>query len=258
MLGPAALQSWGWRIPFLLALPLGVVGLYLRRRLTESPFFEQPTANRRVHPRVVLREQLPVVRRCFLLAAAYSAAFNVWFIFLPSYLTATGSSTLAMSLLCALLGLLAGGVAAPLFGRLSDRVGRRPVLLGASGTLAVILIPCYWWVLGGSTIALLVGNVLVGVALAAFVLPAFLAEQFAACVRATGIGLTYGISSAVVGGTAPLLATVLSRQAPPLVVPCYLALWAVVALIAVQRSAETRHAPIESAAGATPLRTVAG
>jgi MHS family proline/betaine transporter-like MFS transporter len=195
------------------------------------------------------------VRRCFLIAGAYSAAFNVWFFFVPSYVTATGSSSLATSLGCALVGLLVVGVGAPMFGRLSDRVGRRPVLLGAAGALTIIVVPCYWWMLGGSTIALLIGSGIVGLVLAAFVLPAFLAEQFVARVRATGVGLTYGISSAVVGGTAPLLATLMSRQGPPLLVSAYLAVWGAAAFSAVVRSPETSRSPTRPSTGVSAQPT---
>jgi MFS family permease len=188
---------------------------------------------------VVLRAHLPTVRRCFLLAGAYSAAFNVWFLFLPSYVTATGAGSLATSLACALAGLVIVGCCAPLFGRLSDRTGRRPILMVASAILAAAIIPLYLWAVDGSLPAMLIGDLFVGVLLAAFVLPAFFAEQFPTGVRATGIGLAYGIGSAVIGGTAPLIATVLARQAPVYVVPGYLALWAVAGLIAVYRSPET-------------------
>jgi len=242
-LDPASLTQWGWRIPFLLALPLGLVGVYLRRRLDESPVFSAAPTQGRVRPRQVLSDHLPAVRRAFLVAGAYSATFTVWFIFVPSYLTATGNSSLARALGFALAGLLASGVAAPIFGLLADRVGRRPVLMGATGTLAVVIAPLYVWTLGGSTAALLVSNVIVGCIVAAFVLPAFLAEQFPGAVRATGIGLAFGVSSAVIGGTAPLLATVLARQAPAVVVPGYLAVLAVAGLVAVLRSPESRPAP---------------
>ena len=211
----------------------------MRRRLAESPHFAVSAPPRRVRPMVVLRDHLPIVRRCFVLAGAYSAAFNLWFIFVPSYITATGVSSLANALACALTGLLAAAVAAPLFGRLSDTVGRRPVLVCATASLAVAVVPLCLWMLGGSLPALLGGSVIVGVIMGAFVLPVFFAEQFPARVRATGLGLAYGVGSAVVGGTAPLLATVLARQAPAVVVPCYLALWSIGALIAVLRSPES-------------------
>ena len=245
LLSPDALQAWGWRIPFLLAFPLGVVGLYLRRRVAESPEFVPAAVHERVRPMAVLAEHRETVRRCFVIAGAYSAAVNVWFLFLPSYVTATGVSSLAMSLSCALVGLLAAAVTAPLFGRLSDSVGRRPVLIGATAALVIAVLPLYLWMLGGSSVALLVGSVAVGVIIGAFVLPAFFAEQFPIRVRATGLGLAYGIGSAVIGGTAPLLATALSRQLAPVVVPCYLVVLAVGALMAVHPVAGDRppHTP---------------
>ena len=242
LLDPDALLAWGWRIPFLIALPLGAVGVFVRRRLSESPLYVPAASGQRVRPARVLGEHLPTIRRCFVIAAAYSAAFNVWFLFLPSYVTATGGSSLARSLFSALTGLVAAALAAPVFGRVSDGVGRRPVLMGATAALAAAVVPLYLWMLGGSTAALLAGSVVVGVLMGAFVIPAFFAEQFPVRVRATGLGLAYGLGSAVVGGTAPLLATVLSRQAPAFLVPCYLGLWAAAALVAVVRSPETLSA----------------
>jgi MHS family proline/betaine transporter-like MFS transporter len=236
LLDAPKLTAWGWRIPFLLALPLGGVGWYLRGRVAESPVFV--ATQQRVRPRQVWRSHRSTILRCFLLAGAYSATFNVWFVFLPAYLTATGVGSLVWSLTGALVGLGALAVAAPMFGLVADRVGRRPVLMGATVAVAVTIVPLYSWILGGSTSALLIGNAVIGAIAAAFVLPAFLAEQFPNRVRATGIGLAYGIGSAVIGGTSPLLATVLSRQTPALV-PGYLMVWAILGLLAVVFSSET-------------------
>ena len=98
LLDPAALASWGWRVPFLLALPLGFVGVYLRRRLIESPSFAAG-GGRGAAPAVggAARSPadgapLPGDRR-----GAYSAAFNVWFLFVPSYVAATGAAPLGLA-----------------------------------------------------------------------------------------------------------------------------------------------------------------
>lgn len=258
----ATLHSWAWRVPFLLAIPMGLVGLYVRTR-AETPDFHHEAgrdlpghsvqrtgsgalpgapARPRVRPTVVLRENLATIRRCFLLAAAYSAAFNIWFVFVPSYVTTAGQVPLAVSLACAMTGLVSTAIAAPFFGRLSDRIGRRPVLVGGCSVLVVAGIPIYLWAVSGSAAALLLGNVVVGVTVAAFVLPSYLAEQFTAAVRATGLGWAYGIAAAVIGGTAPLLATVLAQRAPVAAVPAYIAVWGAAALVAVLRSAETAPA----------------
>ena len=225
------LRGWGWRVPFLIALPLGLVGAYLRLRLGEPPSFAPSPLP--VRPRAVLRAHGSTIRRCFLIGAAYSAAFNVWFVFLPSHLAVSGATSLAGALAGALVGLLAVAGAAPLLGRLSDHVGRRPLLIGASTALAVTAVPMYLWTGNGSGIAIVAGNIVIGIILAAFVLPTFLAEQFPANSRATGIGLAYGVSSALIGGTAPLVAIVLTGSAPVFAVPAYLTVWAALALAAV-------------------------
>ncbi len=250
LVGSDALHAWAWRVPFLLAIPLGLVGLYLRTRVAETPDFLSgrgagsgaAAVRPRVRPVAVLREHLPTIRRCFLLAAAYSAAFNIWFVFVPSYVTTAGHGSLAVSLACAMIGLLATAISAPVFGRLSDRVGRRPVLIGACSALVVAGIPLYLWAVSGSGTALLIGNVVIGVIVSAFVLPSYLAEQFTAAVRATGLGWAYGVAAAVIGGTAPLLGAVLAQRAPVAAVPAYVAVWAAAALVAVIRSSETAPA----------------
>ncbi len=240
VLDPEAFLAWGWRIAFLLALPLGAVGISLRRRQLESPSF-RPRENR-IAPLQVLSEHKQMVRRSAVIAGAYSATFSVWFLFLPSYLTSIGATSLVLALLSALTGLVAAAVAAPQFGRISDAVGRRPVLIAAAAALAVAAVPMYLWMVGGSVLATATGSVVIGVVLGAFVLPAFLAEQLPTRVRATGLGLAYGIGSAVVGGTAPLVATLLARSATTWAVPAYLMVWAIGALIAIVRSPETAPA----------------
>ena len=237
VLGPQEFQSWGWRVPFLLALPLGFVAAYIRFRVAEAPQF-RPAATA-LRPLQVLRGRGGVALRCFVIGAAFSATFNVWFIYLPGFLAATGRLTLTASLGGALCGLVAAAAFAPLAGRWSDQVGRRPLLIAAGCALVVGGGPLLWWVDSGSSQAVVVGSVVVGLILVAFVVPAFIAEQFPSGARATGIGLTYGVSSAVIGGTAPLIAAALARPPSTGWLWVYLAALAALAVVAAVRSPET-------------------
>ena len=137
-------QAGWWRAPFLLALPMGLVGIYLRRRGRESPAYLEAVRSRPPVQRP-LREVWTGHRRAmvtgFALVAAGSLAFNTFFVFLPNHLVATSDRSPSSALLTAMLGLVVAAAAALSFGALSDRVGRRPVVLGSIATLVVGAVP---------------------------------------------------------------------------------------------------------------------
>ena len=234
-----ALPAWGWRIAFLLAAPLGLIARYIRRRLDETRMFEAvgiPAAPSLVGD--VLRHRGRRAGRGFVLVTVLTVAFNVWFVFLPSYVTGSGAMSTGNVLAAGVLGLLALVVSAPLMGRLSDRIGRRAVLI--AGTLAVAAFAVPGFTLAHrSAIGLVVSDVVMGVLLGSLVVGAFAAELFPTAVRATGVALTYGVATAAFGGTAPLVATLLVRADAAWAVPAYLAAMAVLALVAALTAGET-------------------
>ena len=211
----SALRGWGWRLPFLLALPLGLIGLYIRTRLEETPGFRAMQHVGAV-ARVPLADALQSARRQvvigFGIVAAVTLTFNVFFVFLPGYLATTGRMQLSRAFTAAFAGLAVGSAVAPMFGRLSDRVGRRRVLLAGTVALLVVTVPAYSLVHRGDTVAMLLGYSLVGLALGSLALTAFLAELFPTRLRYSGLSLTYGIASALFGGTAPFVAAFLAQQ----------------------------------------------
>ncbi|MBL1077264.1 MFS transporter [Nocardia sp. 2] len=207
-LGSEAMYAWGWRIPFLLALPLGVIGWYLRNRLDESPVFTE-IADQDTPP-AGLRVVLTTYRREVLTLAGLVIALNVvnytLLTYQPTYLQKTigmgESATTAMML----IGQLVMMVSLPFFGRLSDRVGRRLLWLVSLIGLTVLAVPMYQ-LMGQGTAWAIIGFVVLGL----FYVPQLstISSTFPAIfpthVRYAGFAFGYNISTAAFGGTAPLI-----------------------------------------------------
>jgi MHS family proline/betaine transporter-like MFS transporter len=234
-----ALRGWGWRLAFLGAAPLGLTARYIRRRLAETHLFqavEQP-ARPCLH-RDVLRGRGMRVARGVALVALLSVAFNLWFVYLPNRLASSGAIPLAEALGAGVLGLFAAAVAAPLLGRLSDRVGRRPLLIAGTVAVGAFAVPGFA-LADGSAVGLLVSNLVFGGLFGLLVVTAFVAELFPTAVRATGVAVTYGVATAVFGGTTPLIATLLANAGAARAVPLYLIAAAALGLAASLTATET-------------------
>ena len=128
---------------------------------------------------------------------------------------------------------------------LSDQIGRRPLMIGAALGIAVFAGPGFRLATSGSVSALVLSDVVMGVLIGGLVVPAFVAEMFPTRVRATGVAATYGLSTALFGGTAPLVATMLAGADASWVIPIYVAVIAVLALLAAWRADETAFRPFE-------------
>jgi MFS transporter, MHS family, proline/betaine transporter len=237
------MNSWGWRVPFLVALPLGLIGVYGKARLTESQaFVHEPPHPEPTSIRSVWAEHSGAVRRGFALVGVLAGTVNLWFVFLPAYLVTSETHPLPTALGCAGAGLVSAAVAAPLFGRWSDRVGRLPFLAVGSVVLCLAAFPMYSLATRGSTSSLLLADVVVGIALGSLVVGAHLAEQFPAAARATGIALSFGLATALIGGTAPLIGSVLARAGAPAGIAAYVVVLAAAALLATALSRTTTPA----------------
>jgi len=246
----STLRGWGWRLPFLLALPLGLIGLYIRTRLDETPGFR---AMRQVGAvaRVPLLDALHTARRQvivgFGVVAAVTLTFNVFFVFLPSYLATTGRMQLTRAFAAAFVGLVVTSAVAPLFGSLSDRVGRRRVLLAGTAAVLVVTVPASSLIQRGETVEILLGYCLIGLALGSLAPTAFLAELFPTKLRYSGLSLTYGIASALFGGTAPFVAAVLAQRTGNVQVPAWYATCVTAAaVVCVLMAPETAHRPLDT------------
>ena len=231
------LDAWGWRLPFLAALPLGLIGLYVRLRMDETPSFDAVAAARQAPSlRGVIRDHGRAVRTGFVMVGVLAGTFNLWFVFLPSHLDVEGLHRLPVALGCAAAGLVAAAIAAVLLGRWSDVVGRRPLMVAGTLGLCLLALPAYAAATQGSVLLLLVADLVLGVLLGTLVISAHLAERFPVTVRATGIALTFGLATALIGGTAPLVGSLLAAADVPIGIPVYVVCLSAAALVATLRA----------------------
>lgn len=243
-LDDAQLTSWGWRIPFLVAAPLGIIGVVIRNKIEDTPEYRALEENDTV-PRSPARELLRSHKRQLLQAAGLMAAMHVPFYAVLTYLVTyetdhLGHSADSAALLSTVISLL-GLVLVPLFGRLSDRVGRKPVFIGATATLLVVATPAFWLMRTG-----MAGTWIAGLALGA-ILAAILgtyavwsAEVFPTRTRQSGLSISYNVTAALFAGTVPYLMTLLISATGSTLVPGpYLMVFAVGGLIAALSLKET-------------------
>ncbi|NYI70559.1 MFS family permease [Naumannella cuiyingiana] len=225
VLGADQLQAWGWRIPFLLALPLGAVALFLRLRLDETPQFERLRA---ADPGVVEVAPLGETVRAIGLGIArlmgWAAAGYTFLVVLPAYLEKALGSSVDAALTAAVLANLGFAAAILPAGWASDRVGRRPIMLLGAGATLVLALPLLWLLSADvGIVPRAIGLLLAGasVGLMAGPGPAMLSEMFPTSVRYTGLGLSYSLANAVFSGSAGLIITQLVAWSGNKAVPAY-------------------------------------
>ncbi|BBX08229.1 MFS transporter [Mycolicibacterium aichiense] len=254
-----AMESYGWRIPFLLAGPLGFVGLYIRLRLDDTPAFAELTEADEVAASP-LREAVTTAWAPILqvigLMIIHNVGFYVVFTYLPTYFI----KTLQFSKTASFVSITAASVVAlvlilPL-GALSDRIGRRPLLVTGAVGFAVLSYPAFLLLNSGSLACAIVAHCLLAAIEAVFVSVslAVAAELFATRVRYSGLSIGYNVSVAVFGGTTPYVVTLLSaRTGNAYVAGIYVAVAAVVSLAAVLTVRETAGRPLRTLGVTAPV-----
>ncbi|MDF3841535.1 MFS transporter [Pseudomonas citronellolis] len=254
-LDSAQLHEWGWRLPFLLAAPLGLIGRYIRLHLADTPKFREMEAameQKQGQHRAPIRELFGTHRKHLLVAVGATClnavAFYLILSYMPTYLSAEMGMSESDSFLASTVSLATYIGFIFLMGKLSDRFGRKTMLVAASLLFLALTVPLFR-LLGDQGFAfILLIQIGFGLMLAMNdgTLPCFLAEIFPTRVRYTGFAFSFNTANALFGGTAPFIATWLISLTGNKLAPAWmLVAAAAVALLAMLCVRETAHRPME-------------
>lgn len=212
VLGHDAVQSWGWRLPFLLGIVVGLCGLWFRKGLAESDYFERVKEAGKIeeHPVVSVIRSMPLrIVQLVALLSIFGGGFYAFFVWWPLYLTKFVSPAVPHALLVNTIAMLVLVVLYPVAGWLSDRVGRKRTMIFFLTVLLLATYPLVLWTDYGLFWGALFCQIIFAALMAGLSapMPALMAEMFPTHKRYSGIGMAYNMSLGVIGGTAPLICT---------------------------------------------------
>ncbi|MFI9358053.1 glycine betaine/L-proline transporter ProP [Streptomyces lydicus] len=246
VLGDDGLVTWGWRLPFLLAGPLGMIGLYMRLRLEETPAFQREAeaahqdaeearvaggedpveeARQSGHGRLkeIFTRHWQAVLICMGLVLVYNVTNYMVTSYLPTYMTETlGQDSLTAQLL--VLGtMIVVALTITTVGRSSDRWGRRPLFMAGSAALIILAVPAVLLIRTGGILLPAFGCLILGLLLVCFAgtSAATLPALFPTRLRYGALSISFNISVSLFGGTTPLIASGLVAATGNTMVPAY-------------------------------------
>ncbi|GGU98009.1 MFS transporter [Streptomyces filipinensis] len=265
-LGEDQMLHWGWRIPFLVAAPLGFIGLYLRLKLDETPAFQKlegghvkaseaadtvETSATADLGRIFTRHWRPLLL-CLALVAAYNITDYMLLSYMPTYLSGELGYGTDHGLLILLIVMVLQMCVINQVGRLSDRFGRKPLLMTGMLGFLLLSVPSFLLIRQGDVLLVTLGLLLMGLSLVAMLgtMSAALPAIFPTQVRYGSLSVAYNLSTSLFGGTTPLVITALIGAFGTTLVPAYYATAAaVVGVVAVLCMRETANRPL---AGSPP------
>jgi MFS transporter, MHS family, proline/betaine transporter len=248
-LSKESMTQWGWRVPFLVAIPVGLFGLWIRTELSEATSFKilEKTQGVEAAPFVELfRSHLPALLKSIGLSVLLFSLYYIAYVYVNIHLQRVVGLSSKLAFWSTTVTLAVSVLCMPLFGTLSDRIGRKPVFVFASLAAAIAAAPCFILMNDGGMTAVamqlilgVIESALMGVAFSTF------AELFPTRVRYTGIALGFNIGGVVAGGSAPFICTWLVGALGSSIAPSYfLCFTALVTLLSALTLKETAGSPL--------------
>lgn len=235
-LTPEQIDSWGWRLPFIFGLLIGPVGLWIRRHLNETEAFVEASqsTDAPVGLMTLWRDYRRSIAVSFGLVVSGTIMYYVVLIYMPTYAKTQLGIPLGEAFIAQVAGLLCLTIGTPFFGILSDRIGRRPVLMLACSLYFVLPYPLFSWLQadpGLFRLAIMQIVLCSAVAVGFGAISTALAEQFPVRMRSTGLALAYNFAVMLFGGFAQLIVTwLINVTGTPLAPAYYVMFGAVVGL----------------------------
>lgn len=228
MLGDGAMHDWGWRLPFLVAAPLGCIGIYLRSRLQDTPVFREieSIGAQEAEPRSDLRDLFTTYWRPLLSLGGLVVALNVvnytLLSYMPTYFAVNLGLTTEQALVVPIIGMLFMMLFLPFVGWLSDKVGRKPLWWFSLCGLFIMAVPLYH-LMAYSLVGAVVGFALLGLLYVPQLatISATFPAMFPTHVRFAGFAIAYNVSTSLFGGTAPAVNAWLINVTGDTMVPAY-------------------------------------
>ncbi|MFJ1256325.1 MFS transporter [Cupriavidus sp. CuC1] len=251
-LSPEDFQAWGWRIPFLSSVLLVLFGLWLRKGVEETPLFKEMEA-RKSTAKTPIKEVFVDHWRRLLVAGGVRIGSDVLYalvvVFTLTYVTNVLHLSRPLALTATMIGAACNAIAVPLFGSLSDKLGRRPVYI-AGALLAVVWAFVFFRLMDSAQPLQICAAVVVGLIIHAMMYgpqAAFVTEQFPTRVRYAGSSLAYTLAGIVGGGFAPLIiASLYKSYGSTLAISLYVSAAVALTLVALLVARETAKKPLES------------
>jgi MHS family proline/betaine transporter-like MFS transporter len=249
LLTPADLLAWGWRIPFLLGIGLGALAFWLRRgQLSDEA--ARPRAGGFPLLQALRIDPLPMLR-AFMLGCALLGYFYLVFVYFVTFVQQVDGLTPGDAFVINTLSLTVSILLMPVFGWLSDRWGRRPVIVLALAAMLVFTWPLFRLLSSHHReIKVLLGQLGFAVLLAAYGAPlaAAMAESFSGRTRCSALAVSYNLAAALAGGTAPVIATALvdPQARHPMGPAVYLLALAALSLVAALTLQRTEGKPLRA------------